>query len=58
MCKSVDCPKCNLKTWTGCGQHVASAMSQYPKSQWCTCTNVDGSKGEFPPKAGQGTNQA
>lgn len=57
MCRSADCATCQLKSWTGCGQHVAAAMKPYPKSEWCTCINADGTRGEFPPKAGQGTKE-
>lgn len=41
-------------TWTGCGLHVPVAMGDAPKNEWCTCLNVDGSKGEYPPKVGTG----
>lgn len=34
--------------------HVASAMSSKPKSEWCTCLELDGSRGEYPPKSGRG----
>lgn len=54
MCRSADCGNCKLKSWTGCGQHIPAAMAQFPKSEWCTCTNADGSRGEYPPQATQG----
>ncbi|CAN3355627.1 hypothetical protein DICA3_B13564 [Diutina catenulata] len=54
MCRSVDCPKCQGKSWTGCGLHVPSAMNSVPKEQWCTCTDAEGKRGEYPPKAGEG----
>ncbi|KAK6464638.1 hypothetical protein DFJ63DRAFT_334190 [Scheffersomyces coipomensis] len=43
------------KTWYGCGQHIAYAMSQAPKEEWCTCVSTSGTDiGEFPPKYGDG----
>ncbi|CDK30023.1 unnamed protein product [Kuraishia capsulata CBS 1993] len=39
------------QAWIGCGLHVPSAMSSFPKSEWCTC---EGSTNEYPPRAGTG----
>ncbi|KAK6457731.1 uncharacterized protein RJT20DRAFT_153462 [Scheffersomyces xylosifermentans] len=55
MCRPADCPSCHGKTWMGCGQHIAYAMSQSPKDQWCKCVSSSGAdSGEYPPKSGDG----
>ncbi|KAL1839082.1 hypothetical protein VTJ49DRAFT_1883 [Mycothermus thermophilus] len=52
MCMSATCPTCNKKTWRGCGNHIASVLSDVPEDEWCTCepkVEKDGKK--YPPAA-------
>jgi hypothetical protein len=42
-------------TWSGCGNHLASALNSIPQVSRCTCTPQIEWGGElYPPKAGQG----
>ncbi|CCG25698.1 hypothetical protein CORT_0C03230 [Candida orthopsilosis Co 90-125] len=53
MCMSANCQVCGGRTWKGCGNHVASAMSSYPKEEWCRCESASGAElNGFPPKQG------
>lgn len=35
MCSPATCPTCGKATWTGCGNHVESALAGIPQSQRC-----------------------
>ena len=35
MCRAVNCRKCGLTTWAGCGQHVNQVMAGVPRSNRC-----------------------
>jgi hypothetical protein len=35
MCFKTTCGVCKLPTWTGCGQHVASALKGIPEENRC-----------------------
>lgn len=35
MCSRITCRTCGKPTWSGCGQHVESALAGVPKSQRC-----------------------
>ena len=35
MCSRVTCRQCGKFTWSGCGQHIESALAGIPKSQIC-----------------------
>jgi hypothetical protein len=35
MCFKTTCVVCKLPTWTGCGQHVASALRGIPEENRC-----------------------
>lgn len=37
MCSAVRCDKCGKATWSGCGQHIEEALSQFPEDQRCKC---------------------
>ena len=37
MCWKVQCEKCQLYTWAGCGQHKEQVMSKIPMDQRCIC---------------------
>eukprot|EP01083_Nonionella_stella_P202880 740748_1 len=41
MCWKVQCTKCHLYTWAGCGQHVDQIMSEIPINQRCTCNKAN-----------------
>ncbi|CAH2446502.1 Hypothetical protein PP7435_CHR1-2225 [Komagataella phaffii CBS 7435] len=56
MCQTAICPLCNRKSWTGCGQHIPSAMSNTRQELWCTCTHIlDTNYPQYPPRAGTGS---
>ncbi|CUM51488.1 unnamed protein product [Debaryomyces tyrocola] len=55
MCRGEICSICHYKSWTGCGNHIASVMDPTPKENWCTCEPIDDSTNtSYPPKAGTG----
>ncbi|HET6300464.1 hypothetical protein [Microbacterium sp.] len=35
MCQRITCTTCGKATWTGCGQHVESALAGVPASARC-----------------------
>jgi hypothetical protein len=35
MCQRTTCRTCGKATWTGCGQHVETALAGVPQSQRC-----------------------
>lgn len=35
MCSRVTCRTCGKPTWSGCGQHVESALAGVPKADRC-----------------------
>jgi hypothetical protein len=35
MCARTTCRTCGKPTWSGCGQHVESALSGVPKADRC-----------------------
>jgi hypothetical protein len=35
MCRKVQCQKCQLTTWAGCGAHVEQVLAGVPQSQRC-----------------------
>jgi hypothetical protein len=35
MCRAVQCRKCGLMSWAGCGQHVNQVLAGVPKAQRC-----------------------
>ncbi|KAK8805600.1 hypothetical protein WA158_002256 [Blastocystis sp. Blastoise] len=37
MCHQTTCQKCNKPTWSGCGNHVESALGGIPEDQRCHC---------------------
>lgn len=36
MCKAVDCEKCGLRTWIGCGLHIDMALTGVPLDKRCS----------------------
>ncbi|ODQ80222.1 hypothetical protein BABINDRAFT_13107 [Babjeviella inositovora NRRL Y-12698] len=51
------CPICMRKSWSGCGDHVASVMKITPEPEWCACRHAQEpleKNKKFPPKAGTG----
>ena len=36
MCKAVDCEKCGLRTWIGCGMHIDMALSGVSLDKRCS----------------------
>lgn len=41
MCWKVQCDKCELYTWAGCGQHKEQVMSKIPINQRCICNKQE-----------------
>ncbi len=37
MCSPMTCTTCGKTTWTGCGQHIESALAGVPADARCTC---------------------
>ncbi len=37
MCTKVICPQCKKPTWSGCGQHIETALKDVPESERCKC---------------------
>lgn len=35
MCRAVNCKKCGMTTWAGCGQHVDQVMRNVPRANRC-----------------------
>lgn len=44
MCFRVQCNKCGLATYGGCGRHVAAVMANIPQHERCRC-----GRGSFSP---------
>ncbi|KAK4222747.1 hypothetical protein QBC38DRAFT_426726 [Podospora fimiseda] len=51
MCHKTSCSHCHKYTWVGCGNHIPSVMTKFPKEEWCTCEPKIEKGGEkYPPK--------
>ena len=37
MCSPIKCDDCGKTTWTGCGEHVDTVMTDVPPAERCTC---------------------
>lgn len=37
MCQQVTCSRCCRPTWTGCGQHIETALAGVPETDRCHC---------------------
>ena len=37
MCRRVDCRKCGLPTYAGCGMHVEQVLGDVPPAKRCRC---------------------
>lgn len=37
MCSPITCTTCGKTTWTGCGQHIDSALEGIAAQDRCTC---------------------
>lgn len=37
MCMIVICGQCRMRTWGGCGRHIAQVMAQIPEESRCRC---------------------
>jgi len=37
MCRRVECSKCGLPTYAGCGMHVEQVLGNVPPAQRCRC---------------------
>ena len=35
MCSKVTCRQCGKPTWSGCGEHIESALAGVPKNERC-----------------------
>ena len=35
MCQKVQCSKCNMPTWRGCGQHIDDCLKDLPEADRC-----------------------
>ncbi len=40
MCQQVTCSRCGRPTWTGCGQHIETALAGVPEADRCHCQEV------------------
>lgn len=40
MCKLINCKKCGLYTWTGCGAHKDEVMKEIPQDKRCKCKKL------------------
>lgn len=47
MCHRTTCKTCGKATWSGCGQHIESALKGVPKDQRCTCAPAEKATGSF-----------
>lgn len=37
MCSRVTCAVCKKATWSGCGEHIESALAGVPEADRCKC---------------------
>ncbi len=37
MCQRITCAHCGRPTWTGCGQHIETALAGVPEAERCHC---------------------
>lgn len=37
MCMRITCSTCKKQTWTGCGNHIESALRGIPEELRCKC---------------------
>lgn len=35
MCQRITCETCGRPTWTGCGQHIETALAGVPEAERC-----------------------
>ena len=47
MCSRVTCRQCGKATWSGCGEHIESALAGLSQDQICKC---DGDMSGWLPK--------
>ncbi len=37
MCVRVTCDRCSKPTWSGCGEHIETALEGVPAAERCSC---------------------
>lgn len=55
MCRRVNCPKCGLPTYAGCGAHVEQVLADVPISKRCQCREATAKAPDPPPRDTQAT---
>jgi len=44
MCRRVTCKQCGKPSWSGCGAHVESVLSDVPRGERCRCRETGSPK--------------